>query len=404
MKPIMKKVLFKLLIASLCSQVCVSVGLASRAGNATRKNWVVRDETIREFPQGRKIVPFSASGRITRANGVGVGGVTVTFGSEPGPGSGRAPGSVVTTADGRWTQSGFESGTTYTASAGKPGFTFQPPTRVFGGARTGLNFDGTTDPFSLSGTVTTSVSNIGSHSSREVGISGATISFARVSGPGRVPTTVTTDSIGHWTQSGFEGDTVYRATPIKQGFDFNPTSAEFRNVKPITELKFEARLNTFTASGRVKALQGGLGIGGVIMTFSVVSGAGPAQPPVLTDSQGGWSQSGFKNHTRYEVTPTHPRGEFAFDPGGMQFAFTDVRRTALNFDALNVLFSLSGKAVIFNNTTPPNGPPIPGVTITFSLPGEPRETAPPPVTTDAQGKWHQSGFKKGKSYSLNASK
>ena len=404
MKPIMKKVLFKLLIALLCSLGCVSVGLNSSAANATRKNGVTRHEAITEFPQGRKIVPFSASGRIARANGVGVGGVTVTFGSEPGPGRGRAPGSVVTNADGRWTQSGFESGTTYTASAGKPGFTFQPPTRVFGRGRTGLDFDGTTDPFSFSGTVTTSFTNIGSGRSGEVGVSGATISFARVLGPGRVPTAVTTDSSGHWTESGFEGDTVYRASPNKPGFDFNPTSAEFRNVKPVTELKFEGRSNTFTASGRVTALQGGLGIGGVMMTFSVVSAAGPAQPPVLTDSQGRWSQSGFKNNTRYEVTPTHPRGEFAFDPGGRQFAFSDARRTALNFDALNVMFSLSGKAVIFNGTTPPIGPPIPGVTITFSLPGEPRETAPPPVTTDAQGKWHQSGFKKGKSYSVNASK
>src|ERR1700681_3969392 len=119
---------------------------------------------------------------MARANGAAVSGVTVTFGSEPGPGRGRAPGTVVTNADGRWSQTGFESGTVYTASASKTGFTFQPLTRVFSGARTDLSFDGTTDPFSLSGKVTTSVSNIGSPGAREVGISGTTISFARVLG------------------------------------------------------------------------------------------------------------------------------------------------------------------------------------------------------------------------------
>lgn len=246
-------------------------------------------------------MPFSASGRIARANGAGVGGVTITFGSEPGPGRDRAPGSVVTNADGRWSQSGFESGTTYTASASKPGFTFQPPTRVFSGARTDPSFDGTTDPFSFSGKVTTSVSNIGSRSSSEVGVSGATISFARVSGAGRVPTAVTTDSSGHWTQSGFEGDTVYRASPNKQGFDFNPTSAEFRDVKPIRDLNFEGQFNFFVVSGTVSGF-GGARVNGATMTFQRVSGAGPVPLPVQTDAQGNWNQR-LEKGTTYRVTP-----------------------------------------------------------------------------------------------------
>jgi hypothetical protein len=138
------------------------------------------------------------------------------------------------------------------------------------------------------------------------------------------------------------------------------------------------------------------------MTFSVVSGQGPAPQFVRTDAEGKWSQSGFKNSTTYQVTPK--RDGFSFDPSGALVAFGNPHRTDLNFDALNVLFSLSGKAVIYNGTDPPNGPQVPGVTITFSLQNEPRETPPTPVTTDAQGRWNQSGFKKGKSYFVNASK
>jgi hypothetical protein len=390
MKQIMKKVLFKLLIASLCSLGCVSVGLKSSAANATYENSVARDEAIEEFPQGQKIVPFSASGRIARANGAGVGGVTITFGSEPGPGRGGAPGSVVTNADGRWSQSGFESGTIYIASTSKPGFTFQPPTRVFSGGRTDLNFDGTTDPFSFSGKVTTSVSNIDSRSSSEVGVSGATISFARVSGPGRVPPAVTTDSSGHWTQSGFEGDTVYRASPIKQGFDFNPTSAEFRNVKPIRDLNFEGQFNFFVVSGTVSGF-GGARVIGATMTFQRVSGAGAVPPPVQTDAQGNWNQR-FEKGTSYQVTPK--KEGFIFNPAtsdGLGNARSD-----LNFDGHSVLVKVSGRVVRFRDNTPISsailgfiqndgvfGSWAAAVSYTSGHPG------PPQVQTDADGYWSQ---------------
>lgn len=399
MKHIPKQSWFKSLAVSLCLIGCVSLGLKKGAANAISANSVVRDEVSADLPQNQKPQPFSISGKVARANGTGVAGVTITFLRNIG--SGSLPGSVVTSLDGHWTQSGFETLTSYVVNLSRPGFTFQPAAATFSGARSDFNFEGTTDPFSFSGKVTTSFKNLDSGSSPEVGVSGTTISFARVSGPGRVPRAVTTDSSGHWTQSGFEGDTVYRASPNKQGFDFNPTSAEFRNVKPSGDLDFEGHANTLT--GTVKALEGGIGIAGVTMNFSVVSGHGSLPRAAVTDSQGKWSQSGFDNDTTYEVTPS--REGFAFSPGGSRINLANGQRTNLVFDGLKILFNAMGRVVLFNDTLPPSSRvPVPGVTVVFSLPREPNETPPRPVVTDANGIWRQTGFKKGKTYGVYINK
>lgn len=54
------------------------------------------------------------------------------------------------------------------------------------------------------------------------GIADVTITFSRVSGSGAVPASVTTDSTGRWSQTGFVAGTTYRATPTKSGCTFTP--------------------------------------------------------------------------------------------------------------------------------------------------------------------------------------
>jgi hypothetical protein len=390
---ILKRAGFKSFVVPLCLVACASVGLKPSASVRTYENSVARDEASAESPQSQKPQPFSISGRVVRADGTGVSGVTITFLRNLGRGS--LPSSVVTGADGRWSQSGFETQTSYTANLNKVGFNFQPAAGVFNGPRSDLNFEGTTDPFVKSGKVTTSVSNIDSRSSSEVGVSGATISFARVSGPGRVPTAVTTDSSGHWTQSGFEGNTVYRASPIKQGFDFNPTSAEFRNVKPNRDLNFEGQFNFFFVSGTVSGF-GGARVIGATMTFQRVSGAGAVPPPVQTDAQGKWNQR-FEKGTSYQVTPK--KEGFIFNPAtsdGLGNARSD-----LNFDGHSVLVKVSGRLVSFRDNTPISN----AILVFVRDAANPRQLGRPgplQAQTKADGNWSQSGFSRGATYRVDS--
>ena len=81
-------------------------------------------------------------------------------------------------------------------------------------------------PFSASG----SVSNSGT------GLSGVTMTFSRVSGSGTTPSSVTTDSGGYWSQSGFQPGTTYKATPSQTGYTFTPSYRDFSGH--MTELNF----------------------------------------------------------------------------------------------------------------------------------------------------------------------
>jgi C1A family cysteine protease len=84
-------------------------------------------------------------------------------------------------------------------------------------------------PFSASG----SVSNSGT------GLSGVTMTFSRVSGSGTTPSSVTTDSGGYWSQTGFQAGSTYRVTPSRTGYTFIPTYSDFSSSSS-TGLNFTA--------------------------------------------------------------------------------------------------------------------------------------------------------------------
>jgi len=70
--------------------------------------------------------------------------------------------------------------------------------------------------FSASGLVTTSGGQ---------GMPGVTMTFSRVSGTGNIPTPVTTDAGGKWSQTGFQQGTTYKVTPSLTGYGFSPASS-----------------------------------------------------------------------------------------------------------------------------------------------------------------------------------
>jgi len=74
-------------------------------------------------------VPFNVSGRITDGARAGSGGVTLTFTRLTG--TGGAPSSVQTDSLGNYSQSNFETGSSYLVSPSKAGYTFTPVSRNF---------------------------------------------------------------------------------------------------------------------------------------------------------------------------------------------------------------------------------------------------------------------------------
>ncbi len=81
---------------------------------------------------------FAVSGRVTETTGAPISAVTITFTRVSG--GGDIPGPVETNDNGFWSQTGFEPGTVYQATATKPRRSFTPPSIDFGSASSALNF------------------------------------------------------------------------------------------------------------------------------------------------------------------------------------------------------------------------------------------------------------------------
>jgi len=86
------------------------------------------------------VTTFGVSGIVTTGSGTGLPGVTMSFRRVAGKGA--LPGSVQTGSDGTWSQTGFESGTTYKVTPAKTGYAFSPKYLIFSGGNSSLNFAG----------------------------------------------------------------------------------------------------------------------------------------------------------------------------------------------------------------------------------------------------------------------
>lgn len=109
-----------------------------------------------------------------------------------------------------------------------------------------------TSSFNASGRVTTSSGT---------GVSGATMTFSRVSGVGTIPAAIQTDANGNWSQSGFRSGTTYRVTPSKSSYTFTPTSRDFSS--PSTGLNFTG---TTTTGCTASSISIGQTLSGVLST------------------------------------------------------------------------------------------------------------------------------------------
>ena len=114
--------------------VNANAGADSRTGSLT-----IAGRTVKITQPGTASL-YAVSGRITTADGSGIGKVTLHFTSMAG--IGEAPNDVLTNDDGSWAQSGFESETTYRVTASRSRLSFTPPSLDFNAPSTALNFTG----------------------------------------------------------------------------------------------------------------------------------------------------------------------------------------------------------------------------------------------------------------------
>jgi hypothetical protein len=114
---------------------------------------------------------------------------------------------------------------------------------------------------------------------------------------------------------------------------------------------------------------------------------------VLTDANGNWSLvGGFTAGIAYRVTPS--KVGVIFTPASRDFSSST---SALNFTGS---MSFSGSGQVVDNA---GGFGIPGVMMIFTI-FKGSGNIPAQVTTDASGKWSQTGFTAGVTYRVTPSK
>ncbi|PKM85882.1 MAG: hypothetical protein CVU87_14080, partial [Firmicutes bacterium HGW-Firmicutes-12] len=340
---------------------------------------------------------YDVSGRVLTQDSQPLAGVTINFARLAG--SGSTPSSVTTDANGRWNQKGFATGTTYRVVPQRQGYSFIEDSKDFSRANTALNFRAVSG-FAAGGRITVLTPR------GEFPIKGVKIEFSSVSGTGNVPVSVMTDTNGQWQQDGFFNGSIYRVTPVvsaSAGYtmpglartigigatSYVLTPSYFEVDSRNISLNCQVTLG-YTASGQATGADG-QPLPGVAMTFSQVRGTGSIPQPVITDSEGHWSQSGFQDGTEYRVTP-----------GKDNSVFTPENRAFSNISS-DLDFTAGSAYAVSGQVTMDNAQPLSGVSITFTK-SQGTGNPPAPVITGADGRFSQLGFTQGVGYQVRAEK
>ena len=323
---------------------------------------------------------YSASGRVTTPEGLGVSNVTITLQPEAGYKPVRT---AATDSGGSWNLNDLAC-CYYDITPSKAGFAFNPT--FFNGKTLSIYtvFDFTARAlFNLSGKV---VDNNGQ------GAVGVEISFQTSGAPQIAP--VFPDTAGNWSQSGFQTgiQTVVQAS--KAGFILTPESlGPFTSAS--TNVNFVATARAlFNLSGKVVD-NNGQGAVGVKIYFQT-PGA-PLIAPVFPNTAGNWSQGGFQTGIQNKVQVE--KAGFTLTPGSLgpfTSASTNVNFVLSSFRVSGTVtrrqFLIPGVAAL----------PAGNVKLTFTrLMGT--GAVPTPVYSASTGKWSQSGFSVNSTYTVTPS-
>src|SRR5437870_3969516 len=250
-------------------------------------------------------------------------------------------------------------------------------------------------------------------------LAGVTITFSVVAGPGAVPTAVTTDAAGVWSQTGFVPGTVYRATPSLSAYVFSPVSADFDapgvanfTGYPITCSAFTVTPITVgqTVSGMLAANDCTSPINGISYhadrySFSGVEGEAFTIEATSTDING-YLYVYLLHADGTQVTSSvgyGPPTVVSIPSGGGSFTLPATGTYLIEVSSYatgsgSYLLTLGGPSTPYTMAGAViSGGPLAGVTITFSVVAGPG-AVPTAVTTGAAGMWCQAGFVPGKVY------
>jgi hypothetical protein len=199
-------------------------------------------------------------------------------------GTGVAPTTVTTGADGRYSFKNLQSGVGYTVSPSKINYAFNPPSQTFNNLSSNAtaNFTGTLLRFKISGTVTIVGSSPG----------GVTVTLS-----GDASAVTTTAADGSYAFTSLPASHNYTVTPSLPKFVFSPPSLTFTNLSANRVANFTGSLQTFTISGQVRDVSKNAVLTGLSVTLS-----GSKTATTTTAFDGSYSFPGLTIGGDYTVT------------------------------------------------------------------------------------------------------
>ncbi len=306
----------------------------------------------------------SINGRITKPNGVGLGGVTVGLSQ-----SSIAP--VLTDNNGFYSFANLAAGQNYSVVPTSSEFSFTP---------------GSVSLSDLSADQTANFSANLLHVSIAITVvdeNGASLNGATITVSGSQSASAQTDSQGRVRFSSLPTTGSYTMTVSKRHYTFAIGSRTIERPQENVTLEFNARLNRHSISGRITRANGSA-VSGVTMGLSQSSIA-----PVTTDNNGFYSFTNLAAGQNYSVVASST--EFSFTPGSVSLPDLAADQPA-NFSANLLHISIT------INVVDENGASLNGATITVS--GSQSVNA----QTDSQGRVQFSSLPTNGSYALSVSK
>jgi len=250
------------------------------------------------------------SGYVRTSSGSSIDKVTITFSNEKK--------STKTNKSGYYKKK-VKKDWSGTVTPSKAGYNFDPASRSYSNVKTNQtnqNYTGIGQTKTISGYVRTSSGN---------GLSGVTVAFSNGGG------TETTNSSGYYNRKvayGWSGT----VTPSKAGYNFNPASRSYSNVKTNqTNQIYTGIGQTKTISGYVRTSSGN-GLSGVTVAFS---NGGSTE---TTNSSGYYNR---KVDYGWSGTVTPSKAGYNFDPASRSYSNVKTNQTNRNYTVNTVSKLLS---------------------------------------------------------------
>ena len=218
---------------------------------------------------------------------------------------------VETTTDGSgsYTFTNLDAGSTYVITPILTHYTFSPQSNTIvdlGGNET-VDFSGSLDQWTISGTITDGTS----------GLSGVTVNLT-----GDSTATSITDTNGNYSFTNLDAGKNYSVTPALLNYTFNPGNLTFTDLSQDETTDFTGNLNQWSISGIIT--DGNEPISGVTVNLT-----GDSTATTITDISGSYSFSNLNAGATYTITPS--KANITFIPANLTYTDLGDDITDANF-------------------------------------------------------------------------